>query len=102
MIRSLSRRHVLSRYVRYAHTVDVIALHTTDDTKSLPLHQVSTVKAGFARNYLLPQKKAVYATPANRDKYLKDVKTITAELTDDEGRAAAVLRKYLSNKAVRT
>ena len=37
--------------------------------------QILTVKDGFARNYLLPKKFAVLATPNN----LKKVETITAE-----------------------
>jgi large subunit ribosomal protein L9 len=28
------------------------------------------VKPGFARNFLIPTKKAVYATPDNRQKYI--------------------------------
>lgn len=50
--------------IRYAHSVRLIALEDLPHGKGYK-GDVLSVKAGYARNYLVPQKKAVYATPQN-------------------------------------
>ena len=74
--------------------------------------EVIDVKPGYARNYLVPQKFAVYATRQNFQKYgIKDPRDETpeerlarlekeAEKDDKHAKPAAILRKYLSNKAL--
>ena len=72
------------------------------------------VKAGYNRNYLIPQKLALYATPENFARLgIKDPDEETpeekrlrlereaAEEVDEDLQAAKLLRKYLSNKVVR-
>ena len=88
--------------------------------------EVHNVAAGYARNYLVPEKYAVYATPRNFDRCgivdptiaaKEEEKRAAAASTllssavvvddddDDEGnedlRAADLLRRYLRNKSVR-
>ncbi len=78
--------------------------------------EVHDVAAGYARNYLVPEKYAVYATPRNFercglvDTAEEDAAAAAAMLSsladdDDEGnedlRAADLLRRYLRNKSVR-
>ena len=76
---------------------------------------IATVKAGYARNFLIPQKKAVYATRQNFVKLnVKDPELETAEERqarldreaiagdDKDLKAADILRTYLSNKVVRS
>ncbi len=96
------------------HTVRIII---TDDVSEGKLYagEIATVKAGYARNFLIPQKKAVYATRQNFLKLdMKDPELETAEERfarlqreatagdDQDVKAADILRKYLSNKVVRT
>ena len=45
-----------------------MVLRESMDTVGFLGEEVS-VKAGFARNYLIPQQKAVYATPENRQEF---------------------------------
>ena len=42
--------------------------------------EVVNVKRGFARNYLVPKKLAIYATPAN----LKNLANIQSKLADED------------------
>ena len=74
--------------------------------------EVHNVAAGYARNYLLPEKMAVYATPNNFDRCglidpeiaAKEEAAKLTQLSDEEGeeiRAADLLRRYLRNKTVR-
>ena len=77
---------------------------------------VLTVKAGYARNFLIPQKKAVYATPQNFAKF----GIVDPEYETEEQRVARLqressldkkaeqhlkeadkLKRYLRNKVVR-
>lgn len=77
-------------------------------------NDVADVAAGYARNYLIPQRFAVYATRENfRRLGLKDPELETVEerrlrlerealATDDQDlKAADLLRHYLRNKTVR-
>lgn len=73
--------------------------------------EVHDVAAGYARNYLLPKKMAVYATPHNFERAGLIDPAIAAkeeaaqeELSDDENedlKAADLLKRYLRNKIVR-
>jgi ribosomal protein L9 len=76
--------------------------------------EVHNVAAGYARNYLIPQKMAVYATPRNFERCgLIDPEIAAKEdaaaqkfAQEDEEenadlKAADVLRKYLRNKTVK-
>jgi len=97
---------------RWAHSVRLIV------TKDLPDGQtyegdVVNVKAGYARNYLIPQKFAVYATRENFKKLdMKDPDMETVEERrlrlereaqageDRDLKAADLLKHYLRNKVV--
>lgn len=98
---------------RFAHTVRIICCQDLPNGAA-SRHQVTQVKAGYARNYLLPQKLAVYATRANFDKFnLVDPELETLEQRrarqaaaaakddDVEAHAADILRRYLAHKTVR-
>uniref|UniRef100_A0A7S2YD64 Ribosomal protein L9 domain-containing protein n=1 Tax=Entomoneis paludosa TaxID=265537 RepID=A0A7S2YD64_9STRA len=74
---------------------------------------VVQVKAGYARNYLIPQKFAIYATRQNflrldmKDPDLETAEEKSARLLreasqedDQDLKAADILRKYLSNKTL--
>jgi ribosomal protein L9 len=77
--------------------------------------EVHNVAAGYARNYLIPQKMAVYATPRNFercgliDPEIAAKEDAAAQKFSQEGdeeenadlKAADVLRKYLRNKTVK-
>ena len=71
---------------------------------------VVEVKAGYARNFLIPQKKAVYATLANfrkhnlTDPLLAKASDATAKIEEEDDqdlKAYNVLQHYLRNKTVR-
>jgi Ribosomal protein L9, N-terminal domain len=107
-----SRQRFGCRYM--GHTVRIILTQDVSDGK-LYSGDIATVKAGYARNFLIPQKKAVYATRQNFVKLnMKDPELETAEERqarldreaiagdDKDLRAADVLRTYLSNKVVCT
>lgn len=55
------------------------------------------VKPGFARNHLIPSKKAVYATPNNQTQHIieKTVSTNTARLKPRDVVREGVLRVFL-------
>ena len=72
---------------------------------------VVNVKAGFARNFLIPQKYAVYATRLNFERLglfdperldADDLAAGTLKKMDLDQKAADILRHYLRNKTVRT
>jgi len=52
-----------------------------------------TVANGYARNYLLPQKKAVSATPANRNLIKRERKQLELRAIKDRGKAEALAKK---------
>ena len=63
------------------------------------LGDVVTVKSGFARNYLLPQSKALRATPANIAQFEKQKEHLKKE--NDHKRAKAEdLSKQLEHKVI--
>lgn len=70
--------------------------------------EVHNVAAGYARNYLIPKKMAVYATPLNFER-CGMIDPLVAEKegrkvsTEDQGEdlvAADLLKRYLKNKSV--
>jgi ribosomal protein L9 len=99
---------------RCAHTVRVIVQKDLEGGKALYAGDVAKVSAGYARNYLLPQKYAVYATRHNFVRLgLKDPDHETPEErrarlereamegSDKDLKARDVLTKYLRNKTLR-
>jgi large subunit ribosomal protein L9 len=58
-----------------------------------------TVKDGFARNFLLPQGKALRATEANRKRFESERQTIE-QRNDERREAAAGIAKGLNGKTV--
>jgi ribosomal protein L9 len=100
---------------RWGHTVRLIALEDFPHAKAYK-GDVVRVKAGYARNYLIPQKKALYATPQNFEKMGMvdpDVETeeqriarLVREQNFDQQeekylKQADILKSYLRNKVVR-
>ena len=76
--------------------------------------EVHNVAAGYARNYLIPKKMAVYATPHNfercglidpdiaaREEEAEAKKSDGDEEENLDLKAADILRKYLRNKSVK-
>ena len=102
--------------VRHKHQVRVIVTRDLPEGQMRGVYagEVHDVAAGYARNYLVPEKYAVYATPRNFERCglvdtAKEDAAAAAMLSslvdDDEGnedlRAADLLRRYLRNKSVR-
>lgn len=54
---------------------------------------IVTVKPGYGRNYLLPQQKAVFATPANIEAVEKNKADIEARLKTELNAAEALAKK---------
>ena len=103
---------------RYGHTVRIILKEDLPDGRGYS-GDVMTVKAGYARNYLVPKKMALYATPENfarlgvADPEAETMEEKRARLAaeaaveeDEEAaadlRAADLLKHYLRNKVVST
>jgi ribosomal protein L9 len=105
------------QHVRHKHQVRVIVTRDLPDGQMRGVYagEVHDVAAGYARNYLVPEKYAVYATPRNFERCgLVDTAkedaaaaAMLSSLVDDdvEGnedlRAADLLRRYLRNKSIR-
>ncbi len=107
------------------HSVRIIATENLPNGKCSK-GEVTTVKAGYARNYLIPQKMAVYATHKNFQRLNITDPNVDAQLEsllgDHDGhdgvvqtkavekgspeeqdfKAAELLRHYLRNKVVST
>lgn len=95
------------------HTVRIILTDDLPNGKGYS-GDVVTVKAGYARNYLIPEKKALYAIPANfkrlgmedPDKETMEQRRArqareAAEAGDEDLRASDFLRHYLRNKVLK-
>jgi ribosomal protein L9 len=98
------------------HTVRLIAIQDLPHGKAYK-GDVVTVKAGYARNYLVPQKLALYAIPQNFEKLgivdpnfeseeqriarLQRESSLSAK-EDKYLKQADLLKKYLKNKVVST
>lgn len=107
-----------SPIIRYKHTVRVILLDDLTGGQGYA-GEVHTVKAGYARNFLIPTKKALYATPTNIQRVLGVVDPLgvdkavqqqqqqlksTSHAAKDEDqhvKAADLLRYYLRNKILK-
>jgi len=97
--------------IRNAHTVRVILTKDLPDGKGYS-GEVHNVKSGYARNHLIPLKKALYATPINFDRAGipdPDLRVETDEErraresaeSDEDLKAADFLRYYLRNKTLK-
>ena len=95
---------------RFGHTVRVILTSDLPEGRGYA-GEVQKVKAGYARNFLIPLKKALYATPTNfkragipdPDLILETVaerKARESEESDEDLKAADFLRYYLRNKTL--
>jgi len=102
---------------RMGHTVRVILIQDLEEGEGKGYKgDILNVKAGYARNFLLPKKKAVYATP-NKFQLLglvdplestevKKKRGIIEEPEEDmeemneDTKQADILRRYLKNKIV--
>jgi len=95
------------------HTVRIILTENMPNGKGYK-GEVVTVRAGYARNCLIPQKMALYAIPDNFARLgMKDPDLLSkdeikagqkAQEEEDEGedkRAADLLRTYLKNKKLK-
>ena len=99
---SLPRSLAVIPHRRLAHTVRVIAIQ--DIPQKAQVGQLTAVKAGYARNYLIPEKYAVYATPDNMKKYnISDEpeQQRAQQVNDPEKQAAETLQYYLRNKVLK-
>jgi len=87
------------------HTVQIILQDDLPGGKGY-VGEVVTVKAGYARNYLIPMRKAYYATPENLERFgvsatmMKKAESIEVEEVSEDKKAADLLRKYLNQKTV--
>lgn len=112
--RSPSTNASLDLARRWGHTVRLIALEDLPHGKAYE-GDVVRVKAGYARNFLIPKKKAVYATPQNFER----LDIVDPDFETEEERIARreressmnkkeeeflkqsdLLKKYLRNKVV--
>lgn len=97
---------------RWGHTVRIILTTDLGEGKGYE-GDVISVRAGYARNFLIPQKKALYATPENFTKLNivdpeLDSKAANKSVVEEEGemetsqdqKEADTLRHYLRNKIV--
>ncbi|GFH48673.1 hypothetical protein CTEN210_05149 [Chaetoceros tenuissimus] len=109
--RNVNGSQLWNQQYRNGHSVRIILTSDLPDGKGYA-GDVISVKAGFARNYLVPQKKALYATPTNFERVgIPDPDLIveTAEErklresmeSDEDLKAADFLRHYLRNKTLK-
>jgi large subunit ribosomal protein L9 len=100
---------------RWKHTVRIILLSDLPNGKGYA-GDVVHVAAGYARNYLIPKKMALYAIPANFERLgkvdpdgatveerrarRKERASMEEEETSEELKAADLLTRYLRNKMV--
>lgn len=66
--------------------MQVILLERVDNLGSMG--DVVTVKSGYARNYLLPQEKALRATDANKDRFEREREILEARNAERRDEAA--------------
>lgn len=100
---------------RCKHKVRVILTRDLPEGQMREMYagEVHSVAAGYARNYLVPKKMAVYATPRNFERAgLVDPDIVAKEGAaqqqlqggdeeDEDLKAADLLRRYLRNKTVK-
>eukprot|EP00002_Diphylleia_rotans_P007635 TRINITY_DN17295_c0_g1_i1.p1 TRINITY_DN17295_c0_g1~~TRINITY_DN17295_c0_g1_i1.p1 ORF type:complete len:219 (-),score=62.53 TRINITY_DN17295_c0_g1_i1:53-709(-) len=85
-------------YRRQDGKLEVILL--TDVPKCGFQHELVQVSAGFARNYLVPKKLALYATPVNKAAYQDLINTTSSSKDLDDRRASDRLKSRISKLAV--
>lgn len=95
---------------RFKHTVRVILTRDLPEGQMRGVYagEVHNVAAGYARNYLIPKKMAVYATPLNFERCglvdpliaEREGKKAVVEEVGEDLKAADRLKKYLKNKFV--
>lgn len=85
-------------YERKEITMEVI-LKETIDTLGREGNIVK-VKPGYGRNYLLPQQKAVAASPANIALFEKDQAAIQARITEETKIAEAIAKKLVGTTLI--
>ncbi|KAG2511653.1 hypothetical protein JM16_008185 [Phytophthora kernoviae] len=78
----------------FAHRVNMVLKE--DVTKLGYRGDEVSVKAGYARNYLYPEKLAVYATDANRQKFKMDQESVDEVQQEKEHELEAIIY-HLSN-----
>jgi large subunit ribosomal protein L9 len=54
------------------------------------------VKAGYARNFLYPEKKAVYATESNRAKFKVDKESVDEAAAEKERQLQQIMQRISS------
>jgi len=108
---------IIPTHNRCKHTVRVILLDDLTGGQGYA-GEVHTVKAGYARNFLIPTKKALYATPTNIQRVLGVVDPLGVDTAvqqqqqlqsishaskdeDQHVKAADLLRYYLRNKILK-
>ncbi|KAL9179482.1 hypothetical protein ACHAXT_008772 [Thalassiosira profunda] len=110
-----THQNIMHQQLRHKHQVRVILTRDLPDGQMRGVYagEVHNVAAGYARNYLIPKKMAVYATPRNFERCgLVDPDIAAKEEAakqklagDDEEsedlKAADLLRRYLRNKSVK-
>ena len=107
------QQHPVVVAVRHKHTVRIILQDDLPNGKGYT-GDVLHVAAGYARNFLIPQKKALYATRQNfarlgmKDPDMETTEERQARLArerlegeDEDLKAADLLQNYLRNKVVR-
>ncbi|KAL3795940.1 hypothetical protein HJC23_002211 [Cyclotella cryptica] len=110
-IASISHHPPTQQTHRFKHSVRVILTRDLPEGQMRGVYagEVHNVAAGYARNYLIPKKMAVYATPLNFERCglvdpliaeREGMKVATEEGGEDL-KAADRLKKYLKNKFVR-
>lgn len=111
--RTLAQPQFTATHQRWAHTVRIILKEDLPNGKAYK-GEVLTVKAGYARNHLIPGKYALYATPENfvrlnmkdpdletaEEKAARLARESMSEETAQELKAADILKHYLRNKVV--
>ena len=102
---------IYNQGLRHGHTVRVILTKDLPDGKGTA-GDVLTVKAGYARNHLIPGKKALYAIPQNFERVgIQDPDLIQESEeerlererleSDEDVKAANFLRHYFRNKSLK-
>eukprot|EP00980_Cylindrotheca_fusiformis_P006358 scaffold1356_cov123-Cylindrotheca_fusiformis.AAC.39 len=93
-IRAATPLHICAQLSkRRGHTVRLIALEDLPHGKAYE-GDVVRVKAGYARNYLIPEKKAVYATPQNFER----LQIVDPDVETEEQRIARLQRESSMSK----
>ncbi|KAL7555138.1 hypothetical protein ACHAWF_018773 [Thalassiosira exigua] len=107
-----SAHHYLRQQLRRKHQVRVILIQDLPEGQKRGVYagEVHNVAAGYARNYLIPKKFAVYASPTNFERCgmvdpdiasKEEASHMIGEEENEDLKAADLLRRYLRNKTVK-